>query len=243
MLWVLVSFLVFNAAVNAGPILQVSGPIDFSVAAANPDPFGNHTFLVASWKQAIGYNGVNISFLGNGVFSTASGTAYLTTNMGSGTTVADEIASTNFSTLVGPPSPISLFSDLTLPASSYYLMIFAGPGSQIAWAATNSPTTTLGTGVSLNFSAADGENLAALLHYASYPPATDPIFGFQDNLLVDVTSVPEPGTLSMLVVCGFASLIFGIHGIQIWEQLGSRTAAFSFKAAFLSRRNSRRTTA
>jgi len=215
--WLVVSLLAFSAEVNADAILQVSGLVDFSVIAGNPDQFGNLLYSVASWKQTTGYEGVSISFLGNGVSSTATGKAYLTTRIGSGTTVADQIASTTFTPSAGPPSPITLFSGLTLPADTYYLTVFADPGSQIAWAATNSPTTILGPGVSLNFSAADGENLLALGSFAPYLPATEPGFGFQDNLLLDVTSVPEPSTPSMLVVCGLAAVF--------WRRRGRRARA------------------
>jgi hypothetical protein len=201
-----VSLLAFSAVVNADTILQVSGPIDFSVFTGNPDPFGNLIYSVASWTQTTEYEGVSISFLGNGVSSPATGTAYLTTSMGLGTTMADQIASTTFSAPAGPTSPISLFSGLSLPANTYYLTIFADAGSQIEWAATNSPITTLGDGVGLNFSAAVGENLLPFGSFDPYPPATEPFFGFQDNLLLDVSSVPEPSTLSLLAVCCLAAV-------------------------------------
>jgi hypothetical protein len=150
--WLVVPILACSAdLVNADAILEVSGPTDYSVVAANPDQFGNYSYLVASWKQSIAYDGVSISFLDDGLGATATGTAYLTTSMGSGTTPADQIAATRLNLPVGPPSVISLFAGLTLPANVYYLIIFADPGSQISWAATNSPNTILGSGVTLNF--------------------------------------------------------------------------------------------
>jgi hypothetical protein len=213
--WVVVLLLVFAAEVNADTILQVSGPVDYTVAGGDPDQFGNYSFMVVSWNQANAYDSVNISFSGNGMFSTATGTAYLTTLMGPGTTVADEIASAAFSAPVDPLSPISLFSGLNLPAGSYYLMIFADPGSQFAWDATNSPTTTLGTGVTPNFAAADAEYLIGGMPYAPYPPASGYVIGFQDDLLVDVTSTPEPSALSMLAAYVLVGLIFGRRA---WSQ-------------------------
>jgi hypothetical protein len=179
--WIVVLLLVSGAEVNAGAILQVSGPVDGSVAGGNPDQFGNYPFMVVSWNQANAYNSVSISFSGNGTVSTATGTAYLTTLMGPGTTMADEIASAAFSAPAGPSSPISLFSGLNLFAGSYYLMVFADPGSQIAWDATNSPSTTLGTGVTLNFPTADGEYFSGDGAYAPYPPASGSVISFQDD--------------------------------------------------------------
>jgi hypothetical protein len=154
--------------------------------------------------------GVNISFTEYGVSSTATGTAYLTTSMGIGTTIADQIGATRFSVPTGPSSPIPLFSGLTLPANLYYLMIFADPGSEIAWDATSpsTATTTLGAGVSLNPSFLyDGLDLAALGgSYAPYPPATDGV-GFQDNLLMNVTSTPEPASMSLLGIIVLAVVV------------------------------------
>jgi hypothetical protein len=145
-------FLALVGEINADTILNVAGPNNWPISpAANPDQSGNHTFLVASWTQTIEYTGVDISFVGNGISPTATGTAYLTTSMGGGTTVADQIAITTFSAPAAQSSLISLFSGLTLPANSYYLMIFADPGSEIAWDATSpsTATTTLGVGVTL----------------------------------------------------------------------------------------------
>jgi hypothetical protein len=79
------------------------------------------------------------------------GNAYLTTSMGPGTTVADEVAHTTFTAHPGSPVSTKLFSNVTLaPAAAYFLMIFANPGNSIDWAATNSPDLALGQGVFLN---------------------------------------------------------------------------------------------
>jgi hypothetical protein len=208
--WVAVSVLVFAAEASATPIIQVNGPVDFSAVAASPNQFGTYTYLVASWNQAVGFSGASISFPGSsGGTTVATGTAYLTTSVGLGTTVADEIAHTRFSVLQGPSSRITLFSGLTLPASSYYVTIFADPGNQISWDATNSPVTTLGPGVSLNFPVAVGENNVSN-GFDPYPPATQYVFGIQNNLLIDVNA-PEPGSLSLLVLGGVAALILRGH--------------------------------
>jgi hypothetical protein len=204
-------FLVFAGEISAGTILDVAGPNNWPISpAANPDQFGNHAYLVASWTQTIEYSGVDISLRGNGISSTATGTAYLTTSMGGGTTVADQLAVTAFTAPAAPSSWISLFSGLTLPANSYYLMIFADPGSVIAWDATSpdSATTTLGIGVTLTSSFLyDGLALVALVgSYAPYPPATVG-FGFQDNLIINVTGVPEPSSLTLMAGAALASLV------------------------------------
>jgi hypothetical protein len=206
----LISLLFFASSVKGDIVLQVTGPVDYSAYSSNPNQFGNDQFAVASWNQAVEYDGVNISFPGNGLLtnglpSTVTGTAYLTTMMGTGTTVADQIAVTQFTAPDAPHSTISLFSGLDLAPDTYYLMIFAVPGVQIAWDATNSPISLFGTGVTLNFPVADGENLLGT--YAQYPPETQYVFGLQDNLLINVTSAPEPCTLTLLFLSSAMGLV------------------------------------
>jgi hypothetical protein len=193
----LLPFVAFVGGMNAGTILDVAGPNNWPISPAANEP-GNHIYLVALWTQTIEYSNVDIAFRGNGVSSIATGTAYLTTRMGSGTTAADQVALRSFNAPGAPSSWISLFSGLTLPANSYYLMIFADPGSVIAWDATSpdTATTTLGAGVTLTPSFLyHGSVISGA--YAPYPPATDG-FGFQDNLLINVTSIPEPSTLAFM---------------------------------------------
>src|SRR5690349_4862851 len=86
----LLLFVAFVGEINAGTILDVAGPNNWPLSPATNEP-GNQIYLVASWTQTIQYSGVNIAFRGNGVSSTATGTAYLTTSMGGGTTVADQV--------------------------------------------------------------------------------------------------------------------------------------------------------
>ena len=40
--------------------------------------------------------------------------------------------------------------------------------------------------------------------YAPYPPVTDGV-GFQDNLLINVTSTPDPANMSLLAVVAVGS--------------------------------------
>src|SRR5262249_28129974 len=146
------------------------------------------------------YGDVDISIpLASGGQSSSIGNAYLTTRMGPGTTVADEVAHTTVTAQPGNPVQTRLFSNVTLaPAAEYFLMIFADPGNSIDWAASNSPVPTLGQGVSLN-QLTSGSAFVPDGPFAPYPPATSPFFGFQDWLLLDVEAVPEPGNFRMIV--------------------------------------------
>jgi hypothetical protein len=153
---------------------------------------------------------VNISFQGTGLSSPATGTAYLTTSFGPGTTTANQIAAVTFSELPGVSSTIQLFSGLDLPAGSYYLTVFADAGSQVGWDAADYPANvTLGTGVSFGYPdpVETGGNLQRVPPFASYPPATGYFFGFQNELLVDVSTAPEPRELWLLLISGAVALI------------------------------------
>jgi len=194
-----------GVCVDAAPIVQVTGPVDFPGLASSPNQFGSYTYMFASWTQTIAYDNVSISMSGNGVSSPASGTVYLTTSSGPGTTVADEISRRTISVPVGPSSTIALFSGLRLLPATYYVMLFADQGSEIAWSATNSPTTTLGPGVSLTNLLVGGIAVVSP-PFAPYAPATPTVLGFQNNVLLDVTSIPEPSTSSMLVLAALTLL-------------------------------------
>jgi hypothetical protein len=159
---------------------------------------------------------VDISIpLASGMLSDSVGNAYLTTRSGPGTTVADEVAHTTFTAHPGSPVSTKLFSNLTLaPAAEYFLMIFANPGNSVDWSATNSPAIVLGNGVSLN--QITSGTFAATLAIAPYPPATVVGFGLQDNLLLDITSAPEPGNFSLIlsVLVGAAFLKTAVRSIR-----------------------------
>jgi hypothetical protein len=141
----------FVFAVYGGTIVAVSGPVSSNASVASPDPFGGYDYAASSWTQTIGYANVSISFMGDAVFSTATGIAYLTTGFGPGTTMADQIASTAFTVPFGSPSTeVLLFSGLDLPAGTYYVTLAADPGNQIGWNVTSAPMITTGPGASVN---------------------------------------------------------------------------------------------
>jgi hypothetical protein len=105
--------------------------------------------LMASWTSSFSFNNVSI-------FGEVSGdptsimTAYLTTQIGPGTTVADQIASA----ILTPPSAdttgVLLLSGLNLGPGTYYLVL-SGPATGNAdsyWYSYNTPTVSAAPGVS-----------------------------------------------------------------------------------------------
>jgi len=122
------------------------------------------------WTQADTYDGVNIcAKLNSEGVAGQTGRAYLTTRIGPGTSVANEIASTNF-TFPLQSTNLVLFEGLHLPAGSYYLSIIGDSSSGSCWESDNKTGNVItGAGVSSlgGFGVAGGMN--------SYFPAS-PIY-------------------------------------------------------------------
>jgi hypothetical protein len=113
--------------------------------------------LYASWTQSAGntYYGVSIAAnLCSNNLSPASASVYLTNSIGAGTTVANQIAATTITTSapctgVGA-TPTTLFTGLTLPPGTYYLVVSNLSGA-LQWALVHGGATeSVGTGVTFN---------------------------------------------------------------------------------------------
>jgi hypothetical protein len=111
--------------------------------------------------------------------TTQTATAYLTTQIGSGTTTANEIAR---ATVVFPGwnnyTNVVLLNIRNLPAGTYYLTLTANGDSSCttqincspgAWAGTSSPSVTAAPGVTANGSFYTPANPPG---FAAYPPAS-----------------------------------------------------------------------
>ena len=164
----------FLVALSTAPgaaktIVLVSGRFDSNAPAASPDPFGNYDYVTASWTQTTAFENVSISIFGSGTFGISSGTAYVTTSFGPGTTVADQIARATFEAPVASPSTtILLFSGLKLRPGTYYVTIAAGNGQEIQWSATSHPQVSTASGVTVS----PGVGCINGSTPAPYPPGT-----------------------------------------------------------------------
>jgi hypothetical protein len=141
----------------------------------------------ATWTQTSAYSNVTITanLFSNG--GTATGTAFLTTAVGPGATSATQIATTpiSISNLTG--TPIQLFTGLTLPAGTYYLVIYAS-GIDLVWQGLDGTvTTTFGTGVtnSVTYAGNNTEN-------GGYPPGS--VFNAPSSYYLQFSAT---GTLSV----------------------------------------------
>jgi hypothetical protein len=193
---------------SAGTIVSVAGTpgTGYFLGGSGPDQV-----LVSSWTQTGSYMNVSISAeLGNSSnYGNSGGDAisvYLTNQIGPGTTVANQIASTSVSPATVDETD-TLFTGLSLGAGTYYLVLGA-PGQFAEWYGTGSPTVTTDSGVTGNFdSFADKPSNTP---NDSFPPASNFDSNPADNnnnLLMTVTgnavsAAPEPSTIVLAGLAG-----------------------------------------
>ncbi len=182
----------------ADPIIAVSGAADTFYLV---DPT---QALAVGWSQGAGAGnvGIVISFLDFTLEEGAIYSAYLTNQIGAGTTAANELAATTFT--AGPDiSSVPLFNHVALNAGSYYLTVGFDPAlnenlyPEGAWGGTSDPLPV--------FTRPGVTDLGQFYSQAidsAYIPASafaaDTSAGAR--LLYTVSPVPEPGTWFLLLV-------------------------------------------
>lgn len=155
---------VFRCALAVGLLAMAAVPasaITVAVRSGTPNndlgSINDVDSMYASWTQSAGntYYGVSITAtLCSNNLSPASASVYLTNSIGAGTTVANQIATTTVTTSspctgVGA-TPTTLFSGLTLPPGTYYLVV-SNLSPQLQWSlVSGGATQTAGTGVTFN---------------------------------------------------------------------------------------------
>jgi hypothetical protein len=169
-------------------IISVTAPPALSTLIVSP-------FVVStSWSQSKPYTGVSIAALVDSaiVGQTPTADAYLTTRIGPGTTVMDEIAHTRFTVPAELPvcSPascgamVTLFSGLSLGPGEYFVTMSPATISSgaVGWFPALNPTVLVDTGVS--------EGASFIAHaVAPYPPASAfGVYPFAMNFTVTGTA-------------------------------------------------------
>jgi len=139
-----------------------------------------------SWTQTGTFSNVTIAANLISSSGTASGNAYLTTQVGAGTTTAQQVATTAVSTSNSATSgiPTTLFSGLTLGPGTYYVVV---SGANLGLGTGSSAVTVVGTGVTAN-----GDGVASSL--ASFPPASTFFLKGQTALFSAVAGSSAPPT-------------------------------------------------
>jgi hypothetical protein len=181
------------------------------VDTLDPNSIGGYTVdgsdaLAVAWTQTVGITGsVSVNFQTG--LSDTSGTfyAYLTSVIGTGTSVGDEIANTTFTSpdpLAGPVW-IDLFDQINLGPGFYYLTIGSLDSTSGGWSNTYDPTVTEAPGffrgdlVTGSQFYASGGDVASYLPASSFSPITTVADGGDADLMFDV-STPEPSTIWLL---------------------------------------------
>ena len=151
-----------------------------------------------SWTSTTAFTSLSITARLTGFVQTgATGTAYLTTKIGSGTTAANQIASGTF-TFPSSGSDTVLFSNLTLGPGTFFLTL-AAPQANNSWLggdAVNRVPPITGPGVAFAGQYSSDTR-------ASYAPASifSAISGNSPLLFtVTGTAVPEPQLSALLFV-------------------------------------------
>jgi len=184
------------AVVQADTVITVTG------GSTAQGISGNGT-TAESWTSSGGFTGVTISVnIGSTDANNASGTAWLMTQIGPGTTTSQQVATTNFvaPTVVNfftSPPLTTLFTGLSLPPGTYYLVL-TSPSGSVAWQLGGSATPGIGVTFQGTQSAFGGVN-------SSFPPASSfsanaRTFGLQVTGAPAISSVtPAPSSLSLLL--------------------------------------------
>jgi hypothetical protein len=209
--WILTAALLANSAF-ASTIVSSTYKFGFSSTSSAEDGI-----QAVSWTQTGTYTDVTIGagLAADNGLSEATGTAYLMTEIGPGTTAGlpEEIASGPV-TVSGNPglnNMTTVFSSLSLGPGTYYLVI--DPSSvnladSLVWDAAGMPFQVLASGVS------GVAGFAGASTSASFPPANTfttedetPIFSVTGTLSkAPVTATPEPSA-TILLACGIAGLV------------------------------------
>ncbi len=194
---VLGSGLVLAGTAAADPLITPdSDPTTGSVISANQ-------FNAIEFSLAADYINVDIDASLTAAAG-GSGTAYLTTAIGAGTTGADLVAQTAFDFAIAPGIDVGwvdLFSGLSLSADTYYL-VFGAPFDP----GTTSGSIEIGGGYDLDPNAMVGDMLFSSTIDAGFAPASEWSTSGLGNRFFRVSGdIPAPGTAALLGIAGLAA--------------------------------------
>lgn len=181
------------------------------------------SILAVGWTSSLSFTDVMISAqVGSNNPVGATGTAFLTTRIGDGTTISDQVAATQFvfPAFTGtwtPANELTLFTGLNLTAAtSYFLTIVPNVGFTGAWNFSQNPTT-FSDDASLTTQPASGYYLFVQDHPSSpdpavYIPASSFLVPVGDHrgqfFSVTGNAVPEPSLIGLLGFGGGYFLCF-----------------------------------
>lgn len=190
--------------VSADTILTVLGP---PASGGQIGTLIDNSFLYTlAWTQTSTYTDVIVKAqIGWGP---NTGHAYLTTHLGPGTTLADQVAASTFSVPETPSFQPILTAPLLGPGTYYLSMTSTDPFPGFGWFWTNNPTTTSDDGVTIL-----PRTAAGLPTDLAYAPAAPVISPYPERWVYEITgnpvsAVPEPSTiiLTASMLCILATM-------------------------------------
>jgi hypothetical protein len=216
--WAALTILIYPISLMADTVI-----ISATAPPALSTGIGGSSLVSTSWSQSGAYADVTITALVNSLIvgESPSATAYLTTEIGPGTTATDEIAHSAFTVPTQLPvcSPsscgafVTLFSGLTLGPGDYFLTMGPPTGglSAVGWFPAINPTVVEDIGVTQGPCV-----FASGTEVAPYPPASAfgsalGVCGRDDVMNFTVTgaaatSAPEP-VAAILIASGALFLL------------------------------------
>lgn len=170
--------------------------------------------LEVSWTSTNSYDYVSVSVsLGQVSAPAVTGTAYLTTQIGAGTTAASEVGRANFTFPNPTGGTVQLFNNLSLGPGTYFLVLYSTSAIGGGWSVASPPTQITDNGVTIGGSGYFYDpGYAAVFGPFPYAPVVpfSPLFSPEalvfsvDGSPTSPGNVPEP---SCIYLTGFAVAI------------------------------------
>jgi hypothetical protein len=192
-----ISSMMSFVSLRADTIISVTGPHGSTLALG-----ATNQILVTSWSSTQTYSNVSIAF--ESIFGPFTGTAYLMTQIGPGTTTAQQVASGSYSVLSSSLSLTNLFTGLTLGPGTYFLVVTSETtGGWDTPYTAGPPVVTTGAGVTrgAQYIVNDGNGVPNL----AYPPAStfsalNPVYDLK--FLLEGVGLPTPTSTPTATLTG-----------------------------------------
>ena len=193
--FIVAAYIALSVSARAATILSITGTTEDPKSTYSA---GSDSHPSVSWTQTSAFTNVSIT-LNLAPFGSNQGTAYLTTRIGPGTTIADQVALTNF-TFPTTASDVTVFTNLILGAGTYYLTLDSSTSNAGIWDGTKSPTVIADPSVTQH-------TTLYAVQSGSYAPALTYTTQNSVSLKYGVTGIAVPEPSSAWIVISMAILI------------------------------------